>query len=109
MGVDFVVRVRPKYIPTIHVVCIIVCDSTKLDSSWIKGLHIEWLLLILAVDVVRRVCETCLQFGRQWLGGIAHKQPHCTLLALSITKVTRLIHVNPESINWYVLKEGGNL
>ena len=94
--------------PTIHIVCIIVWDSTKLDGSWIKGLDIEWLLLILVVDVVRRVCETRLHFGRQWLGGIADKQSHCTL-ALSITKVTGFIHVNPESINWYVLKEGGNL
>ena len=86
--------------------CIIVCDSTKLDCSWIKGLHTEWLLLVLVVDEVRRVCETCLHFGRQWLvvGPIADKQTHCRV-APSITKVAGLIHVNPESINWYILKE----
>jgi hypothetical protein len=85
-----------------------VCDSPILDSSGIKGLDIERLLLVLVVDVVRRVCETCLHFGRQWLRGIAEEQSHCTI-APSITKVTGLIHVNPEPINWYVLKERGNL
>ena len=85
------------------------CDSSKLDSSGIQGLHIKWLLLILVVDVVRRVCETLQEFGRQSLGGIADKLQLRWALTLSITKVARFVHVNPESIHRNDLKKGSNL
>ena len=85
--------------------------STKLYSIGIYCFGIQCCFSILAVYHVRRIPETLLNFSRQWFGGILDEDLsglHDTFTP-SITKVTRFIHINPESIHRYYLEESCNL
>ena len=93
--------------------CIVVCSSI-LEGVRINCFSVEWCLIALVVDAVGWVSESrgSGRGGGEWLCGVLNEHLCGTckyIFALSITKVTGFIHVNPESINRYYLKKVADL